>query len=178
MSNSKQLAKCEALLFLHGEPLPLKKMAEVLNMEIADCESLLNEFEAELERGERGLRLIRHENKVQLVTKPDFHSLLESFMKKELSEDLTPATLETLSIVLYLGPISRTRIEYIRGVNSMFTLRSLLIRGLVERAPDPERSNSFLYRASFETLKYLGLQKPDQLPEYGKFRTILESFSK
>ena len=178
MTSLPLLAKCEALLFLHGEPLTLKKMAEVLEMEIGACETLLDQFEEELRKGERGLHLIRHEGKVQLVTKPDFHSLLEGFIKKELSEDLTPASLETLSIILYLGPISRARIEYLRGVNSMFTLRSLLMRGLVERSPDPERANSFLYKASFETLKYLGLQKQDQLPDYGKFKTILESFAR
>jgi segregation and condensation protein B len=177
MDSPKLLAKCEALLFLHGEPLSLKKMMETLGLTAADCESLLDQLEEELKRGERGLRLIRHEGKVQLVTKPDFHSLLEVFMKKELSEDLTPASLETLSIVLYLGPISRARVEYLRGVNSIFTLRSLLIRGLVERSPDPKRTNAFLYRTSFETLKYLGLQKQDQLPDYGRFRNILESFA-
>jgi len=178
MTNSSLLPQCEALLFLHGEPLTLKKMAEVLKLDLKECEALLDRFEEELQKGERGLHLVRHEGKVQLVTKPDFHGLLEQFMKKELSEDLTPASLETLSIVLYLGPISRARIEYLRGVNSMFTLRSLLIRGLVERSPDPERTNSFLYKASFETLKYLGLQKQDQLPEYEKFKAILESFAR
>ncbi|MEK7188120.1 MAG: SMC-Scp complex subunit ScpB [Patescibacteria group bacterium] len=178
MNKNHQLAECEALLFLHGEPLTLKKMGEVLKLDKTECEALLDVLEKELERGERGLRLVRHEDKVQLVTKPQFHALLESFMKKELSEDLTPASLEVLSVILYLGPISRSRIEYLRGVNSLFTLRSLLIRGLVERSPDPERTNSFLYKVSFETLKHLGLQKQDQLPQYEKFRTILESFTR
>ena len=62
----------------------------------------------------------------------------KSFVKEELTEDLTPASLETLSIVAYLGPISRVRIEYLRGVNSSVILRSLMIRGLIERFADPE----------------------------------------
>lgn len=177
MSSKNLLAECEALLFLHGEPLSLKKMSEVLSVPLEECEALLDQFEEELKRAERGIRLIRHEGKVQLVTKPEFHKLLEVFMKKELSEDLTPASLETLSIILYLGPISRTRIEYLRGVNSMFILRSLLVRGLIERSSDPSRANSFVYQASFDTLKHLGLERQVQLPEYEKFRELLASFS-
>lgn len=177
MSETNLLAKCEALLFLHGEPITIKKMASVLEISSEEVESLLDLFATELERSERGLRLIRHEGKVQLVTKPDFHQLLEVFMKKELSEDLTPASLETLSLVLYLGPISRARIEYLRGVNSLFTLRSLLIRGLVERSPDPQKSSSFVYQASFETLKHLGLEEQAQLPDFEKFRDMLATFA-
>ncbi len=131
-------ASLEALLFIHGEPLSYKKIQSVLEIEKEELETLIKELKADLESDARGLQLISDREKVQLATKPEFNSILESFMKEEISEDLTPASLEALSIIAYLGPISRARLEYLRGVNSIVILRSLMIRGLVERFPDPE----------------------------------------
>jgi segregation and condensation protein B len=131
-------------------------------------------FEAELQSESRGLFLVRDKDKVQLTSKPDFASLLESVIKEELHENLTNAALETLSIVAYAGPMTRAELEYIRGVNSSFTLRNLLIRGLVERELNPKRGNVFLYRPSFDLLKHLGVGKVAELPEYEKFQALIE----
>ena len=88
----------------------------------------------------RGLSLIQSEDAYALVTAPETHELIERLRKEELSRDLGKAALETLSIVLYKGKVSRRDIEYIRGVNSTAILRSLLIRGLiVERLGKVER---------------------------------------
>jgi segregation and condensation protein B len=74
-------------------------------------------------------------------------------------KDLGKAGLETLSIILYQGPISRAEIDYIRGVNSNFILRNLLIRGLIERVENPHDQRSFLYKPTLELISYLGLSK-------------------
>ena len=76
----------------------------------------------------RGLSLVRTDDEVMLGTAKEFSGLIEDLAKEELSRDLGKAGLETLSIVLYLGPITRADIDYIRGVNSQFILRALLIR--------------------------------------------------
>ena len=90
---------------------------------------------------------------------------------------LTPASLETLAIIAYLGPCNRALIEYVRGVNSTFILRSLMIRGLVERKPDPKRMNTFLYQVSFDFLRHMGLTRQGDLPDYEKYRKLKdESF--
>ena len=87
---------------------------------------------------------------------------------------MTSAALETISIIAYAGPISRADIEYIRGVNSSFTIRNLLLRGLVERTIDPKRSNAYVYTASFDLIKRLGLSKVEELPDYAKYKqTVL-----
>ena len=122
------------------------------------------------------LQLLSDKEKVQLATKSEFNKILETFVKQELTEELTPASLETLSIVAYLGPISRAKIEYLRGVNSSMILRSLSIRGLVERLPDPEHASSFLYQPTFDVMKHLGMQKQEDLPEFEKFRELLKVF--
>jgi segregation and condensation protein B len=179
MDNSisqKKLAELEALLFIHGEPLTLKKIQAVLDVKHEDAARLVEDLKQRLSGEERGLTLVVDEEKIQLATKPQFGKLLEKFIKEELSEDLTPASLETLAAIAYFAPISRARLEYLRGVNSIFILRSLLLRGLVERFSDPERPNAYLYRPTFDLLKHLGVNKREDLPDFGKFQSLMKAF--
>lgn len=172
-NQEKNLAALEALLFVHGEPMSVKKIAEVLKLEGAEVEALIAGFETKLSESHRGLSLIALGDRVQLATKPELNSALEDFVKAELSEELSPASLEVLSLVSYLGPISRSKLEYIRGVNSSFILRGLLIRGLVERSTDPEHSLAYLYQPTFALLEHLGIKSQKDLPDYEKFRSLL-----
>jgi len=172
----KKLAALEALLFIHGEPVTYKKIAAVLEIGKEDAESLTAELKNRLEDTARGLQIVSDREKVQLATKPEWNTILQSFVKEELTEDLTSASLETLSIVSYLGPISRPRIEYLRGVNSSMILRGLMIRGLVERFPDPEHASGFLYRPTFDAMKHLGIQQKEDLPDFAKFQELLKVF--
>lgn len=169
------ISKLEALLFIYGEPLEVKKLAKMLDAKQEEVESGLTLLEEELKRSERGLMLVQDKGRIQLVTKPEFSKLVEDITKEEFTEDLTPATLETLSIIAYAGPINRADLEYIRGVNSSFILRNLLMRGLVEREPDPKRMNAFVYTTSFELLKKLGLAKNNQLPDYQKYNDLVKT---
>ncbi len=173
MDNKNLVSELEALLFIYGEPIEQKKLAKILNLKEADLKEGINLLEAELNREERGLVLVQDKNKLQLVTKPSFSKLLEEITKQEFTEALTPAALETLSIVMYSGPISRADIEYVRGVNSSFTLRALLMRGLVERDVDSKRSNAYAYKISFELLRHLGLSKNEDLPDYQKYKDLV-----
>ena len=180
------VAAIEAVLFVYGEPLEIKRVAKILQkrgitrndtrndaeIKEADIKIGLEELQQQYQSEDRGLRLIFSDNQVQLVTKPRFVPLLENFVKEEFKENLTPAPLETLSLIAYLGPVSRTEIDYYRGVNSSFILRSLLLRGLIDRFPDPQKGNVFLYQPSFDLLKYLGLSKIEELPEYKKFKGL------
>ena len=76
--------------------------------------------------------------------------------------------METLSIVLYKNGVSRAEIDYIRGVNSSFTLRALSIRGLVERIIDNKDSRRYIYKPSFELMSYMGIKSVEELPDYGE----------
>jgi len=190
---NKKLAELEALLFIHGEPISFAKIESVLKLETGACEALVAEMKKTLENDGRGLQLVvggggsggaqgasgpaaAGTRKVQLATKPEFNTILESFVREELSEDLTPASLEALSIIAYLGPISRAKLEYLRGVNSLVILRSLMIRGLVERLSDPAHPSGFLYQPTFDLMKQLGLQSKEDLPEFTKFQDLLKVF--
>ena len=172
----KKLASLEALLFIHGEPLSYKKIEAVLGLKKDEIEAVVAELKKQLEQSGRGLQLITDKEKMQLTTKPEFNKILEDFVKEEITEDLSPASLEALAIVAYLGPISRPRIEYLRGVNSSVILRSLSIRGLIERMPDPAHSSGFLYRTTFDLMKHLGIKEKEELPEFEKFQDLLKVF--
>ena len=167
------LAKIEAVLFAYGEPISTIKLAEILNLKKEELENALISLTDELNRQERGITLIKNNNKVQLATKPELTKLLENIVKQEFTEDLTPAALETLSIIAYSGPISRADIEYIRGVNSSFTIRNLLLRGLIDRTIDPKRANAYIYNPSFDLIKRLGLSGVGDLPDYEKYKQMV-----
>lgn len=170
----KKLAELEALLFIYGEPFPRKKAEKALEIGKDELNSLIEEFGKRLSGEDRGLSMLADEEKIQLVTKPQFGKFLEQFVKTELSGDLTPASLETLSIILYLGPVSRGEIDYRRGVNSAFTLRNLLLRGLIEKHSDKTEQGGYVYQASFDLLRHLGITKREELPEYEKFKSLLK----
>ncbi|MEK7555491.1 MAG: SMC-Scp complex subunit ScpB [Patescibacteria group bacterium] len=166
----------EALLFVYGEPLETKRISKILKTSELNVKNTLQQIEQESSAENRGFKLIFSNSPagefVQLATKPEFSSIIENIIKEESKENLTPASLETLSLISYLGPVSRAQIDFYRGVNSSFILRALLIRGLVERFLDSERANMYLYQPSFDLLKYLGVSKVEDLPEYEKYKTM------
>ena len=172
-------AKLEALLFIYGEPLEIKKIVKILsrnseNINESQVKTALHDLKSKLEAADRGLTLVVNDDYVELVTKSKFTGLLEQVTKEELKESLTPAALEALSIIAYTGPVPRSVIDYIRGVNSTFILRMLLLRGLIDRSFDPKRANTYIYKPSFELLRYLGLSRAQDLPEYSRFRELIE----
>jgi hypothetical protein len=114
---------------------------------------------------------------VTLTTVPQVSTLIEKITKEELSKELSKAALETLAIVLYKGPIARSEIDYIRGVNSTFILRNLLIRGLVEKIDNPNDQRSFLYGTTLATLEYLGISSSSELPKYHDTLALLGEFT-
>ncbi len=172
METNKLQSALEALLFIYGEPMDVKKAAATLEVKPAEVEEAAKLLAQNLTDRGSGLSLVFYDNKIQLTTKPDFAGLLEKIVKSELNEALTPAGLETLSIIAYSAPVSRAEIDYIRGVNSTFILRSLLLRGLIERENDPKRANAYVYRPSFDFLKQVGVSKIEDLPEFDKFSKL------
>ncbi|MBU4348595.1 SMC-Scp complex subunit ScpB [Patescibacteria group bacterium] len=167
------LAKIEAILFVHGEPISLDRLTKILNIEKTELVLATDKLLTELNKQESGLTLIKNNNQIQLITKPELSNVLEDIIKQEFTEDLSTAALETISIIAYAGPISRADIEYIRGVNSSFTIRNLLLRGLVERSVDPKRTNAYIYNISFNLIKKLGIVKIEDLPDYKKYKQII-----
>jgi len=165
-------AKIEALLFFKSEPVSIKKISELIGETSEKVSEALVVLENKL--SDRGLVLMRKDDEVELRTSPEMSDLISAVTKEELTRDLGRAGLETLSIILYKGPISRREIDYIRGVNSNFILRNLLIRGLVERIQNTNDARSFLYKPTFEVLSFMGISKIEDLPEYVEVKREVE----
>ncbi len=167
-------SQIEAVLFWKAEPVSIKKLASILNVKEEEIKSGIEALKKSLEN--RGLTLIEVEDEVTLGTSKDASGLIESLTKEELTKDLGKAGLETLSIILYQGPLSRADIDYIRGVNSQFILRNLLVRGLIERVDNPKDQRSFLYKPTLELISYLGISKLSDLPEFELVKKDIENF--
>ena len=170
-------AKLEALLFYYGEPISRSVVARMLNITKEECSDAVLRFEQMLlQSNERGFLLLHKGDMIQLATKPELKEIGETIVKDEFRESLTPAALETLALVAYLGPTTRATIDYIRGVNSSYSMRSLSMRGLVERGE--EKGTSFRYNATQDFLKHMGLSHVRELPEYDRYHTLLETFAR
>ena len=169
-------AQIEAVLFVHGEAMGIGKLAKLLNVEKEEIVKAVQYLRGAGAQTNRGTTILENNDRVELVTKKEFSDLIQALTKQEVKEALTPAALETLSIIAYAGPMTRAEIEYIRGVNSSFTVRNLLIRGLVERTIDPERQNAYLYFPSNDFLKHLGLTRINELPEYARYHDLRATF--
>ncbi|MFQ5662143.1 MAG: SMC-Scp complex subunit ScpB [Candidatus Paceibacteria bacterium] len=167
-------AKIEALLFFKGEAMKVKELIKLLGVDKSIIENALIELKENL--SERGIQLIRKDDEVILATNPEMSDLIERIRKEELTKDIGKAGAETLSIILYKGPVARAEIDYIRGVNSTFILRNLLIRGLIEKISNPRDQRSFLYKPTLELLSFLGVKGIEELPEFDTVQSELKTF--
>lgn len=167
-------AKIEAILFFKAEPMSIDKLVELLNCSQEELTESITKLQEKLTG--RGLILVKKDNSIMLGTNPEASQLIENITKEELSKDLGKAGLETLAIIIYEGPISRASIDYIRGVNSSFILRNLMIRGLIEKINNEKDNRSFLYRPTFDLLQNLGIEKIEDLPEFEEVKKKLEIF--
>lgn len=171
MDISRQI---EALLFFKGEPVTTAFLSEALTVSPADIHDGLSLLKESL--SERGIILMQNDDEYMLGTNPGMGSLIEKLIKDDLNRDLGRAGLEALTIVLYRGPISRTEINYIRGVNSNYILRNLLVRGLIEKIDQGGRST--VYRPTFELLSYMGISRVEDLPAYEETVKAVKEFHK
>lgn len=162
--------KIEGILFATGESITKQKLASLLECDDADVVAGIASLKSHLDAS--GLVLIEHQGEYTLGTHPDLTTLLEQIKKEELSRELSKASIETLAIVLYREGVTRTEIDYIRGVNSGFILRNLLVRGLIEKGVDSKDSRRTVYYPTTELFTYLGVTDRASLPEYDQFSTI------
>jgi segregation and condensation protein B len=162
--------KIEAILFYTAEPVKVSFLAKTLEVKIDVVKSALENLSESLK--DRGVKVLIHNEEVSLVTSPEHAELIEKIIKEERERELGRAGLETLTIVAYKGPISKKEVEYIRGVNSQYAIRNLLLRGLIERGNGVD--GKVVYTVTSDTIRFLGLTKITDLPEYEVMSKNLE----
>ena len=153
----------ESVLFVAPEPIKVSSLAAALEESPERVEEALQQMVAC--QMERGLRIQRHGERVQLVTPPEAADTIQRFLGLDLTTRLTPAALEALAIIAYKQPVTRAQIDELRGVSSDGVLRTLLHRGLVEQGERLDTAGRpFHYRTTFDFLQHFGLQSLDDLP--------------
>lgn len=165
-------ALIEALLFYKNEPVSIRELARMLSVSEEDVRNALKMLEEKLQG--RGFALMQKDDTVALATAPEAAQYIEALRKEELSKELGKAALETLTIIIYRAPVARAEIEYVRGVNSTFILRNLLVRGLIEKIPNKQDQRSFLYRPTVALLSMLGITRIEEMPEYATVQERLQ----
>lgn len=163
----------EGVLFFKASAMKKSDLIKLFNCTAEDLQTALTSLSERLIAG--GTRLIQTDTQVELVTAPELDELIESLRRDDLKRDIGKAGAETLAIILYKGPLTRSEIDRIRGVNSSFILRNLLIRGLVERTSDT-RGNTFA--ATPDLFAHLGISNKIELPDYAVVLDQLEAFER
>ena len=155
-------AQLEALLFVAERPLGRREIAALAGVDRATVDARLGDLEVGLRR--RGIRLVLAGDRVELATAPEAGALIARYVGADAIR-LSPASLETLAIVAYRQPVAKSAIERIRGVDSDYTIRTLLHRRLVvELGRSDAPGRPFLYGTGFEFLERFGLTSLEELP--------------
>jgi segregation and condensation protein B len=160
--------KIESYLFYTGEAVSIKKLAKVFEVNEGMVHDALRELEQSLT--DRGIVMINRSDEVMLTTHPDMSEVITAIKKQELSDPLSKSALETLTIILYKDSATKPEIDFIRGVNSGFMLRNLLIRGLIEKIPNEQDKRITKYQATVDTFQYLGITSLVELPDFEAFK--------
>ncbi len=165
MSEMELKHAVEAILFAAGEPVPAGRLSLALSVDEGDILRAAEELAAEYEHGERGIRLLRMDDRLQLCSAPEYSSLIIKTLEQRRAPSLSPAALETLAIVAYYQPATRALIEKMRGVESSYTVSVLQERGLITpcgRLEVPGRPTLFATTDAF--LRVMGIETLQDLP--------------
>lgn len=163
----------KALLFGLGRPLSHTELAEMLGAGEEEIKSALQNKDAGA-----GITLVDDGRVVELRASAAAAEIIEKARREEFSREVGRAGLEVLSAVLYRGPLSRSEIDFIRGVNSSQTVRTLTMRGLIRKVPNPKDERSFLYEPTTELLAELGIDRKEELPDHASVRKSLEELER
>jgi len=162
-------AALEAILLVVDEPVTEAMLADVLDATIPEVTARLESLAAEYTAQGRGFDLRRAAGGWRLYTRGEYAAYVERFVLDGQSVRLTQAALETLAVIAYQQPVTRSRISAIRGVNCDGVVRTLMNRGLVEECGTQPESGAFLYRTTPVFLEKLGLDSVEDLPPLAPF---------
>lgn len=155
----------EGLLFAAGDPVPLEKLAEILEQDKKTMRLILSNMAVSLQNSKRGIMLRELNGSYQLCTRPEHEQYIQRLVEPRQKQALSQAAYETLSIVAYNQPITRARIEAIRGVNSDSAISRLIERNLIREAGRLDAPGKpMLYETTEEFLRSFGFKSINDLP--------------
>ncbi len=134
MNEQQRLGALEAMLFAHGEPVALDRLAEAMHTEPIQAQVLLEKLQRQYDERNSGLVILNFEDRWQMATRPYYGEIVKRILDTRRNAPLSPASLEVLAVIAYNQPVSRSFIEQVRGVDSSSTVAKLLEKGLIEEA--------------------------------------------
>lgn len=168
-----QLAtQIHSLLFVASKPMSIKQLAKFTNSSETEVTTSLQELAEYCQNS--GVILLDTGSQFQLATTSENTNLITDFLNSDLREQLTDATAEVLAIIAYRQPISKAEIESIRGVNSQYSVRALLMRGLIEKITNPNDARSNYYQITTEFLQQLGISSINDLPSFEELTNAIK----
>lgn len=171
MDFKKRKGIIESILFAAGREVELKELVSALEIEPEEVINIIENMKIDYECESRGIEILNVNNSYQFCSKKDNYNYLYDLFDKRAKANLSPATLETLSIIAYNKKITRAEIESIRGVNSDGTLYKLLDYGLIEESGKSDAPGKpMTYSTSSEFLKMFGLTNISELPELPRYK--------
>ena len=156
----------EAILFASGESIPTARLSLVLGVDEEEILRCARELAEGYERENRGIRLLRLDDRLQLCSAPEYAPYVAKALEQCKPAQLTQSALEALAIVAYFQPVTRAYIDQVRGVDSSYTVSTLLERGLIEvagRLDVPGRPS--LLRTTDVFLRTMGVSSLEELPK-------------
>lgn len=154
----------EALLLMAVEPMPSADLAAALGEPVGVVEDALVALASWYEQTGRGFQLRNIGGGWRYYTHPDHHELISAWVTSDAHAKLSQAALETLAVIAYQQPISRSRVSAVRGVNVDGVVRTLTTRGLIEAGgTDPETGASLLVTTPY-FLERMGMNSLEELP--------------
>ncbi|MBO5734348.1 MAG: SMC-Scp complex subunit ScpB [Clostridia bacterium] len=159
-------AVIESLLFVSGDGLAISQIAEILEITEEETKKQVDKLKVFYKDNKRGIEIVEYDGYIQLKTPGDNFLYVTKLAESKRKQPLSPAALEALSIVAYHQPVTRSSVEFIRGVNSDGPMSRLVERGLIEetgRLDAPGRP--ILYSTTKEFLRSFGLSSLKDLPD-------------
>ncbi|MGL5347490.1 MAG: SMC-Scp complex subunit ScpB [Peptostreptococcaceae bacterium] len=165
----------EAVMFAYGDPISIKELNNIINEELSskEIEYMLHTLMDEYNEKNRGIQIIKLEDKYQMCTNKDYSSFIKKVLEPKKKKSLSQATLETLTIIAYKQPITKVEVEDIRGVKSDKVIQTLLENELIVEAGRLDKiGKPIIYRTTNEFLKLLNIEKLEDLPPLEEVQNI------
>ena len=162
---SKIEAAIEAILFAMGEPVTVSQLSEALEQDKENVRNIVHQLMGKYNEENRGIRIVEIEDGFQLCTKNEYYDVLSKIVNIPKKQMLTDVQLETLSIIAYKQPITRTEIEAIRGVSCVHAINKLIEYHLIEEVGRLDAiGKPILFGTTEDFLRGFGVKSTDELP--------------
>ncbi|MBE6754848.1 MAG: SMC-Scp complex subunit ScpB [Ruminococcaceae bacterium] len=166
MNVNEMQAAAEAMLFACGEPVEIDRIAEILEIDVENAESLVLNIAAKYDESNSGIKIVKMDKKYQICTRKEYAEQVRDILDMKKNAPLSQAAFEVLAVVAYNQPITKAYIEQVRGVDCSGVISTLCQKGLIEEVGRLELpGRPLIYGTTAEFLKCFCINSLDDLPD-------------